>query len=129
LDAVGAALLWGISLGVAKPLVLAWGPLLPALFLFIFMTLALYIFLRPPLSRIRSSLDPVAAGAGILIAFGWLAANTAVQTVPVSLLSPISATYPLVTIALAYSRLGERPQPLQWFGIALAIAGVALVSL
>ena len=41
---------------------------------------------------------------------------------------PLTALYPLFTVILATAFLKERPTALQWFGIALAIAGGAMLS-
>jgi transporter family protein len=41
---------------------------------------------------------------------------------------PLTALYPLCTVALATAFLKERPTGLQWIGIALAIAGGAMLS-
>jgi bacterial/archaeal transporter family protein len=41
---------------------------------------------------------------------------------------PLTALYPLCTIALATIFLNERPSPLQWLGIGLALAGGAMLS-
>ena len=41
---------------------------------------------------------------------------------------PLTALYPLCTVFLATAFLKERPSPLQWLGIALAVAGGALLS-
>ncbi|PYV78281.1 MAG: hypothetical protein DMG93_22620 [Acidobacteria bacterium] len=41
---------------------------------------------------------------------------------------PLTALYPLCTIALAMVFLRERPTGLQWIGIALAVAGGAMLS-
>lgn len=41
---------------------------------------------------------------------------------------PLTALYPLFTIALATVFLHERPSALQWVGIALALAGGAMLS-
>jgi drug/metabolite transporter (DMT)-like permease len=41
---------------------------------------------------------------------------------------PLTALYPLCTVALATAFLKERPTALQWFGIALAVAGGAMLS-
>ena len=41
---------------------------------------------------------------------------------------PLTALYPLCTIVLATVFLHERPSPLQWFGIGLALAGGAMLS-
>ena len=41
---------------------------------------------------------------------------------------PLTALYPLCTVALATVFLRERPTGLQWIGIALAVAGGAMLS-
>ena len=41
---------------------------------------------------------------------------------------PLTALYPLCTIALATIFLHERPSALQWLGIGLALAGGAMLS-
>jgi transporter family protein len=41
---------------------------------------------------------------------------------------PLTALYPLCTIVLATAFLRERPTSLQWIGIALAVAGGAMLS-
>ena len=41
---------------------------------------------------------------------------------------PLTALYPLCTVALATIFLNERPTALQWIGIALAVAAGAMLS-
>jgi transporter family protein len=41
---------------------------------------------------------------------------------------PLTALYPLCTVVLATAFLKERPAVLQWIGIALAVAGGAMLS-
>jgi transporter family protein len=41
---------------------------------------------------------------------------------------PLTALYPLWTVALATAFLQERPTGLQWIGIVLAVAGGAMLS-
>lgn len=41
---------------------------------------------------------------------------------------PLTALYPLFTVMLATAFLKERPTSLQWLGIALALAGGAMLS-
>ena len=41
---------------------------------------------------------------------------------------PLTALYPLFTVLLATVFLKERPSPLQWFGIALAVGAGAMLS-
>jgi bacterial/archaeal transporter family protein len=46
----------------------------------------------------------------------------------VSVAIPLTALYPLCTVVLATAFLKERPSGLQWLGIALAVAGGAMLS-
>lgn len=45
-----------------------------------------------------------------------------------SVATPLTALYPLCTVILATVFLKERPSTLQWLGIALAVAGGAMLS-
>jgi bacterial/archaeal transporter family protein len=45
-----------------------------------------------------------------------------------SIAVPLTSLYPLLTVMLAVVFLGERPRPLQWIGIALAMVAGALMS-
>lgn len=128
-EALGAALLWGIGLGSVKPIVLSVGPVLSTLMLFVFMASVLWLWLRSPLRAVAGSLDRGAALASLFLVLGWLAGNYAIITVPISLFSPISATYSLVTVALAYAFSRERPTVGLWAGVLMAVAGVVLLSL
>jgi drug/metabolite transporter (DMT)-like permease len=40
----------------------------------------------------------------------------------------MTALYPLVTVGLAIAFLKERPTPLEWLGIIVALAGGAMLS-
>jgi len=41
---------------------------------------------------------------------------------------PLTALYPLFTVLLATALLAERPTPLQWLGIVMALAAGAMLS-
>jgi drug/metabolite transporter (DMT)-like permease len=65
----------------------------------------------------------VFSGVGSLVAFTAL--FKALSIGPMSIVSPISATYPIVPVVVGLVQ-GERPSPLQGAGMALAVAGVLL---
>jgi len=46
-----------------------------------------------------------------------------------SIAVPLTSLYPLLTVLMAVSFLGEKVKPLQWFGIALAVVAGVLMSL
>jgi drug/metabolite transporter (DMT)-like permease len=67
----------------------------------------------------------VAAGVGGALGLGCLYRGMAVGAIGV--VAPISATAAVVPVTVGLAR-GERPGPTQLAGVALALAGVALVS-
>jgi drug/metabolite transporter (DMT)-like permease len=78
---------------------------------------------RPP-ARMLSAL--VAVGLFDVSANGLLA--LALNEGLVSLVSVLASLYPVVTLALAHSLLGERVARVQAVGVGVALAGVALIS-
>lgn len=59
----------------------------------------------------------------------WLLFRALRRGAPASIAIPLTALYPLVTIALALAFLGEALNVRQWAGALLAIGGGALMSL
>lgn len=66
---------------------------------------------------------------GMLDAIGYLFASWGMGGELVSIVAPISATYPAVTVLLAAYFLKERLAPNQLIGVAAILAGVATLSL
>jgi len=69
-----------------------------------------------------------AFGPMATMAIGSLLAAVAYKTGPASLVTPLSGAYPVVTLGFAWAVLKERPTKLQWIGIALVLAGMALTT-
>jgi bacterial/archaeal transporter family protein len=67
----------------------------------------------------------VASGAGL--ALGLFCYYWALETSPASILVPLTAIYPAVSVVLSYALLHERPQVSQWVGILLVIIGAILL--
>jgi bacterial/archaeal transporter family protein len=65
---------------------------------------------------------------GLLTALGTLCFFAALARVSASIVSPLIAAYPLVTVALAAAFLRERITPLQIAGAICAVIGLALLS-
>ena len=72
-------------------------------------------------------LSPILAGA-FSLAIGGIAFARALETVPVSMASPITASNPVIAAVIARFAFNERLTPLQWFGIVMVIVGGIEVS-
>jgi len=68
------------------------------------------------------------AAIGVVDAAGYVGYNLGVASAPVSLVAPIAAAHPLVTIALAVGINRERPRITQWAGATLIIAATITLS-
>ena len=68
------------------------------------------------------------ATIGVVDAAGYVGYNLGVASAPVSLVAPIAAAHPLVTIALAVSINRERPRITQWAGAILIITSTIGLS-
>lgn len=65
---------------------------------------------------------------GLLLALGTFAFGEATRTGLLSVVSVIATLNPVVTVALAFLLLRERPAPLQRAGAALALLGIVLLA-
>ena len=74
------------------------------------------------------SLSRPALAAGVALGIADSALTTALQSGPLTVASVLGNLYPLVTIALGVSVLGERVRLWHAAGIALAVAGVAMIA-
>ncbi|MBI5051335.1 EamA family transporter, partial [Candidatus Micrarchaeota archaeon] len=68
-------------------------------------------------------------GFGIANAIGLGAYGLAVSTIPTTIAAPIVSALPVVTLILAHIVLRERLGPIQYFGVAIIIGGVVVLSL
>jgi drug/metabolite transporter (DMT)-like permease len=82
----------------------------------------------------RPSLDGVSAAVPVLVAIGLfdVLANALFAVASTKGVLPVVAVggsmYPAFTVALAHGVLGERLAPVQWGGVALALAGVLMIA-
>jgi drug/metabolite transporter (DMT)-like permease len=82
----------------------------------------------------RPRLAGVAAAVPVLLTIGFfdVLANTLFAVASTKGLLPVVAVggsmYPAFTVALAHGVLGERLAPIQWSGVLLALAGVAMIA-
>jgi transporter family protein len=65
------------------------------------------------------------SGAGL--ALGLLFYYMALEKGQVSIVVPLTAIYPIVSVLLGYVILKEKPSPLQWIGVILVVAGAVLL--
>ncbi len=70
---------------------------------------------------------PLAMITGVMGVAGGLAYLYAVARGPVSLISGLTALYPVLTVLLANLFLGEAVSPRQWLGIILGLFAIVLV--
>ena len=89
--------------------------------------LAAVALVRPSLA-VGSGMAVALAAIGILDLTSNALFALASTTGLISLVGLLGSLYPVVTVLLAASVLGERPAALQWVGVAAAIAGVGMIS-
>ena len=65
--------------------------------------------------------------SGAALAIGLLFYYFALEGSTVSVVVPLTATYPVVAVMLGYVLLRERPSLMQWAGVILVVAGVVLL--
>lgn len=71
----------------------------------------------------------VAAGAGLAGGGGYILFVRALQSGKASIVLPLTALYPAITVVLAAALLGERLSSLQIVGIVLAVVACVILSL
>jgi drug/metabolite transporter (DMT)-like permease len=76
----------------------------------------------------RATLSRLAVAAGVALGLADSALTTALQRGPLTVASVLGNLYPLVTIALGVTILGERVRLWHAAGILLAVAGVAMIA-
>jgi drug/metabolite transporter (DMT)-like permease len=122
----------GLSFFLGKPVVDAWGAILP-LFLFRVGAVALYSGFGAATGRDISIPNaaawPLVTLTGLGYLFGLMFYNMGISTDFVSIVAPVTALSPVVTIALAHWLLGERLELNQYVGVAFALLGVVLLAL
>ncbi|MGD0644178.1 MAG: DMT family transporter [Candidatus Bathyarchaeia archaeon] len=132
MDGLICMIAWGITYALIKPIVAAAGPIM-ALLLFRAVAIST-LFSWAGLTKTKISLPAKMIFlfliiAGLLDFSGFLTFNFSITTQFVSIVGPIAATYPAVTVVLAYIFLNERVANNQKIGIAAILAGLALISL
>lgn len=92
------------------------------------------VFMTIVLLATGTAVDPIASIAwvavlnGVFTAVAYSAHYRALELGPVAVVSPLSAGYAVVGVALAIVILGERPSPIALLGGAVVVVGAFLVS-
>ena len=123
---------WGIAYTLLRPMAIAFGPIIALLFLRIAAITILLSWTKITKTKISTPTRLIfifVAIAGLLDLVGFLAFNVSISTAFLSIVGPVAATYPAVTILLAYFFLKERIVSNQKIGIIAILAGLALISL
>jgi drug/metabolite transporter (DMT)-like permease len=132
LDAIIAMFSWGVSYALLRPIVTAVGPIIALLFLKVIATATLFSWTGITKTKISipSKLIFLFIGtAGVLDFLAYTAFNFSLNTQLVSIVSPIAATAPAVTIVLAYYFLKEKIVNNQKLGIIAILVGLILISI
>ena len=94
-----------------------------------FVALLPFLWTTTTLSDLSTRMIFVGLIAGTVNGLGnWAVLACLEKGAKASVAIPLTALYPLCTVALATAFLKERPTALQWIGIALAVAGGAMLS-
>ncbi|MGD9538084.1 MAG: DMT family transporter [Alphaproteobacteria bacterium] len=125
----GTAAIWGVTDLVARFSGRSVGVLVSALGLMAIGSVALL----PYILATGATIDWDAGGfwliaaSGLGMAFGTLLLFAALTRGPVSLASPVVASYPAITVPASLA-LGARPEPIHWLAMLGTMAGVWLVA-
>jgi drug/metabolite transporter (DMT)-like permease len=79
-------------------------------------------------SRENLAIHPSPIAVGVFDSLAFLAFSFGVLQVPLSIISPIANSFPVMTIILALIFLREFPAKNQWFGILAILIGVIILA-
>ncbi len=130
LAAFAAMLCWGTADFLAKGLCEKLGSYRSFLYSFIFSILPLlvYFFIAPHPAQISKGIVALFLAAGLVNFLGFLFLYKGLETEEISILSPIVACNPLITILASMAFLGEKLMLNQSVGALLAIASLVILS-
>ena len=131
-EGIIAMVAWGISYALIKTVTSAIGPVMALLFLKIFAVGVLFSWAGATKAKISipaKYIFMLIAAAGFLDFLAFIAFNVSLGSQFVSVVTPIVAAAPAVTIVLAYFFLKERVSNSQKLGIIAILFGLILISL
>lgn len=127
--AIGSAFFLGFY-DISKKKALTGNAVLPVLFC-VSLTCAallspcLFLGKMPRLSLAEHGMLLLKAG---IVTASWIFTFNAVSRLPLSLTSPIRASAPIFTVAMAVAFMGERPAAMEWLGIGISLLAYFLMS-
>jgi uncharacterized membrane protein len=128
---LSAAVFWGVSDFYAARASKTIGPMVSAFFVNVIgacaFLLVYILFLHPPFEVTTRGLVYVLAG-DLAISFGAIAFFKCLQAGPVSIVSPVSGSYPLITTLVALAVFHAHLTSKQIIGIVLVVVGVTVAS-
>lgn len=131
-DSLISMVAWGITYTLLRPIALAFGPIIALLFIRITAITILLSYTKISKTKISFPTRLIflfIAVAGFLDLLGFVAFNFSITTAFLSIVGPVAATYPAVTVVLAYFFLKEKIVSNQKVGVIAILAGLALISL
>jgi drug/metabolite transporter (DMT)-like permease len=128
---LAAMMFMGVAFTLWKPMVEDVGPFLAVVSVRLLSTFFLGIYLtvrRVAWFSFKKGTALLVIGAGVLDSLGFVAFNLGIELNPVSLIIPIAAAYPAVTMVLARVLLKERMTRVQMAGMGTVLGGVIVFS-
>ena len=130
---LGAMLCIGLAMGFFDRVTAASDPMLGVLIVRALSAIPVFAFARGRGIPVRLPSDRAGWAlllvVGIVDAAGYVGYNIGVDAAPVSVIAPIAAAHPLVTIALAVAINRERPRAFHWAGATSTIASTMALSI
>ncbi len=132
-EALGAAFFWGIGIFLWKVLSFSFASASLIAFLDFSATFVLVVvasvFLKKQLFFPPKQLAPSVFAAGFLNSIGGVALFWGLSTDLASLVAPVAALFPVVSVVLAFVFLKERLALSQLAGVCLVVAAIVLASM
>ena len=128
---ITSMMVFGVAFTLWKPMVEEVGPFLAVVSVRLLSTVFLGIYLTARRSfklYFGKGAAVLVVSAAVLDSLGMVAFNLGIERNPVSLIIPIAAAYPAVTVALAWVLLKERMTRLQMAGMVGVLGGVIAFS-
>lgn len=132
IDALISMGAWGVAFALIKPIVGIAGPVMALMFTRVVSFSSMFLWVKA--TKIQISIPTTfififIVLSGLLDALGLASYNLGVSTEFVSIVSPVAAAYPAVSILLARFFLKEQLILNQKIGVAAILTGLALVAI